>query len=402
MSRILALLLLVPTIVWADNWPGWRGPAHSGLTIETRLPVQWSRTENVRWKIPLTGAGASSPVVWGDHIFLTTSEGRLNDQLHVYCYHRQDGRRLWHTRLFGSAPTDLYPAGGMAVPTPVTDGKQLYLLFGTGDLVCLDFEGRPVWIRSLAEEYGPFRNRWGMGTSPILVDGLLVVQVDHWSQSYLLAVDPKTGANRWKTNRDAAVNWSSPLAVKVKERTQIIAHGTHRAIGYDAATGAELWSVGGMHLQCIPSPVAEAGLVFSASGDGVLAIRLDGGTGDLTKSHVVWKHTKLMPFVPSPIAYRGYLYVVGDKGVVACLDGATGNQVWKERLGDQYHASPLAGDGKIYFTSKEGVVRVVQAGPQFKLLAENDLGQTIVASPAVSNGAIFLRGEKHLFCVGSK
>jgi len=396
------VLLLAPALTWADNWPGWRGPANNGISAEKDLPVQWSATQNVRWKIPLQGAGVSAPVVWKDHIFLTASDGRLNDRLHVYCYHRADGRLLWHTKLFGSAPTDLYPAGGMAVPTPVTDGKHLFTLFGTGELVCLDFAGKPVWIRSLAEEYGPFRNRWGMGTSPILVGDLLVVQVDHWSQSYLLGVEAKSGINRWKTNRDASVNWTSPLAVKVKDRTEILAFGTYRAMSYDASDGRELWSVKGMHMQCIPSPVVEGDLLFAASGENTMGIRLDGGIGDLTSSHVLWTNKKATAFIPSPIVYKGLLYTPNDQGFGTCLRGTDGKVVWKERLGSSYYASPVAGDGKVYFTSKEGVVRVVRAGAKFELLAENDMGESLVASPAISDGQIFLRGEKHLFCIGER
>ncbi len=386
----------------AENWPGWRGPAGNGISSETGLPVRWSRTQNVRWKTALSGAGAGSPVVWDDFVFLTASDGRLNDRLHVYGFHRQDGRQLWHTRLFGSAPTDLYPPGGMAVPTPVTDGKHLWCLFGTGELVCLDLAGKPVWVRSLAEEYGPFRNRWGMGTSPILVGSLLVVQVDHWSQSYLLGVDGRTGANRWKTNRSESVNWTSPLAVKVKDRTELIVLGTNRAKGYDAASGAELWSVNGLHFQCIPSPVALADRVIVASGENTLAIRLDGSRGELTKSHVLWRNQKAAPFVPSPLVYQGHVYISGDKGICLCLDIDTGKVLSKKRLGEQFHASPVAGDGKIFFTSREGVVRVIKAGPDIDLLAENDLGETIVASPAISRRHIFLRGEKNLFCIQEK
>src|SRR5262249_44681001 len=174
--------------------------------------------------------GVSTPVVWGDRIFLTASDGRLNDQLHVQCLHRADGRTMWQSQFFGSAqPEGQFAPGGMAVPTPATDGQRVYALFGTGDLVCLDFNGKPVWIRSLAQEYGPFRNRWGMGASPILVGDLLVVLVDHWGQSYLLGVDAKTGANRWKTDRDASVNWSSPVAVKTKDRDHVVVVGAYPA-----------------------------------------------------------------------------------------------------------------------------------------------------------------------------
>jgi hypothetical protein len=241
-----------------------------------------------------------------------------------------------------------------------------------------------------------------MASSPILADGMVVVQVDHWSQSYLIALDPSTGANRWKVNREAAVNWSTPLPVKVKDVTQLVTFGTYKAVAYDSRNGAELWMVNGLHQQCIPSPVAEGNLVFAASGDGTLAIKLDGQTGDLTKSHIAWKETKRKPFVPSPLVYQGHYYVIDDKGIGICLEAATGKEMWKERLGGSFHAGVVAGDGKLYFATKEGRVRVVQAGPAYKVLADNDMGEQLIASPAVSNGQILLRGEKHLFCVGGK
>jgi outer membrane protein assembly factor BamB len=397
----LALVLLIPLTALADNWPGWRGPTADGVSREKGLPGQLS-AKDIRWKVPVRGAGVSCPVVWGERIFLTASEGRLNNRLHVYCHHRRDGRLLWHTRLFGSAPTDLYAPGGMAVPTPAADGKRLFVLFGTGDLACLDFDGKPLWIRSLAEEYGPFRNRWGMGASPILVGGLVVVQVDHYARSYLLAVDAGTGATRWKTDRSANVNWSSPLPVTTKAGVQLVTVGTYRAVGYDARTGAELWSVRGLQEQCIPTPVALGERVFLTSAEGTLALRLDGRTGDVTDTNILWRNRRAALTVPSALAYAGHVYFPGDRGVVTCVDAATGKQVWKERLGEAYHASPVAGDGKVFFLSKEGVLRVVQAGAEFRQLAEHNLGETVIASPAISDGELFIRGDKHLFCIGGK
>src|SRR6516225_8157905 len=297
---LLVLLVLILTgRVGAENWPGWRGPTGMGISTETQLPVEWSSTKNIRWKVELHGAGVSAPVVWGERVFLTASDGRLNDQLHVFCYHRKDGKLLLHSRFFGTAPSDLFAPGGMAVPTPVTDGKHLFTLFGTGDLMCLDFAGKPVWIRSLAQEYGPFRNRWGMGTSPILVGDNLIVQVDHWSQSYLLCVDAKTGANRWKTDRDASVNWSSPVAVKFKDHDELIVLGTYRAMGYDLNTGSERWQVRGMGMQCIPSPIVEGNILVAASGENTMAIKLDGKSGNLTDSNVLGSTRR-----PPPICLR--------------------------------------------------------------------------------------------------
>ena len=402
MDRFLAttLVLLTAQSAHAENWPGWRGPGNRGVSSETDVPLTWSKDQNVRWKVAVPGAGVSQPVVWDDRIFLTASDGRLNDRLHVLCYHRKDGKLLWHTRLFGSAPTDLFAPGGMAVPTPATDGKAVCVLFGTGELAALDFAGKPIWIRSLAEEYGPFRNRWGMGSSPILAKGTLYVQVDHWSQSYLLAVDPKTGANKWKADRPGAVNWSSPLVVDVKGRTEVITFGTFHVRSYDADTGSELWRVDGMHQQCIPSPVVMGDLLIACSGENTMAIRLTGDTGDLSKSHVSWKSKKVSAFLPSPLLYEGLIYVPADREFVTCVDAKTGKQVWKERVGRDFYACPVAAAGRVYFTAREGVVKVVRTGREFEVLAENDMGEPIVASPAISSGQIFLRGEKNLFCIG--
>jgi outer membrane protein assembly factor BamB len=396
---IAALVALFPCWLRADNWPGWRGPGNLGISAEPRLPLEWGPEKNVRWKVALQGAGVGTPVIWGERIFLTASDTRLNDRLHVLCYHRDDGRLLWHTRLFGTAPTDLYAPGGMAASTPATDGKALYVLFGTGELAALDFEGRPLWIRSLAEEYGPFRNRWGLGTSPVLAEGTLYVQIDHWSQSYLLAVDPVSGANRWKADRPAAVNWTSPLALRRAGRLEIVTFGTRHVRSYDAADGKELWQVEGLGDQCIPTPVLADEFLLACSGESTLAIRLDDGRGDLTRSHVAWVNKKASAFVPTPLAYQGLLYIPGAKGFVTCLEARTGKEVYKERLGGQFEASPIGGAGRVYLASKEGVVTVLRAGPSFEVLASNTMGEMLVASPAPADGRIYLRGEKHLYCI---
>jgi outer membrane protein assembly factor BamB len=406
LSGDLLLCLLAVSVAGSSavaHWPGWRGDDASGVAAAKGFPAKWSATRNVRWKVALEGAGVSTPIVWDDRIFLTASDGRLNDRLHVWCYHRDDGRPLWHTRLFGSAaPEGLFAPGGMAVPTPATDGKRVWTLFGTGDLVCLDVEGKPVWLRSLAQEYGPFRNRWGMAASPVLVDDMLIVQVDHFGQSYLLAVDAATGVTRWRTPRDATVNWSSPIVASIKGQKQVIVAGTYRVKGYDLHKGSELWSVSGMPMQCIPTPVVSGGRLFAlATKDScTLAIRLDGDRGDLTDSHTLWKVKSGAAAIPSPLALGEYYYFVEDTGLANCLNAASGTRVWRERLGgSKYHASPVACADQLYFASVEGVVTVVKAGPVFKVLGRNDVGEAIVASPALSDGRIFIRGEKHLFCI---
>jgi outer membrane protein assembly factor BamB len=402
MTRYLTCLTLIAALTSAlrgDNWPGWRGPGNRGISAEENLPLTFGRDKNVRWKVPLEGNGVSTPVIWNDRVFLTASSGRLDDRLHVFCYRADDGKLLWHTRLFGSAPTDLYPAGGMAVPTPATDGHAVYVLFGTGDLAALDFEGRPLWVRSLADEYGPFRNRWGLGTSPVLAQGTLYVLIDHWSQSYLLAVDPSSGVNRWKADRPTAVNWTSPLAVEVNGRREIVTFGSRHVRSYDAADGKELWRVEGLHDQCIPSPLVLGDLLLVCSGENTMAVKLDGSRGDLTKTHVAWLNRKASAFVPSPLLYHDHLYITGSKGFVLCLDPRSGAEVYKERLAGQFEASPTGGADRVYFASKEGTVTVVRAGPSFEVLASNDMGESLVASPAFAAGRLYLRGAKHLFCI---
>ncbi len=403
--RLLTLLalLLPPGAAPAENWPCWRGPGHDGASHETGLPTRWSATEEVRWKAELPGAGVSAPVVWGERVFVTASDGRLGDRLHLLCFHRDSGKQLWHARFFGSATSEgRFAPGGMAVPTPATDGERVFALFGTGDLVCVDLDGRPVWVRSLAQEYGPFRNRWGMAASPALCGGLLVVQVDHPGASYLLGVDAATGANRWRTKREASVNWSSPLPVRVGDRLQIVAAGTYALRGYAADTGEELWSVRGLQMQCIPTPVAAGGRLFAAGGRGpsVLAVRLDGARGDLSGTHVAWT-ARCGTNVPSPVVLDGLCYCAEDGGFANCYRADGGERVWRGRLGGgKYSASPVAGDGKVYFASETGRVTVVRAGPKFEVLARNDVGESVVASPALSQGRLFLRGERHLFCIG--
>jgi outer membrane protein assembly factor BamB len=312
---------------------------------------------------------------------------------------------LWERRFFGSEVSEgQFAPGGMAVPTPATDGKRVYALFGTGDLVCVDTDGKPVWIRSLATEYGAFRNRWGMASSPLLVGDLLVVQVDHYGKSYLLAVEAATGRNRWRTPRRADVNWTSPVAVRLDERTLLVAAGTRTLKGYDAATGKELWSLGGMHAQCIPTPVVRGDRLWLGCGEHFtsLCVRLRQDKSSKVEVRQEWKATTKGVNIPSPLCLGDYFYYAEDAGFVACLNADTGKPVWRRRLSSGVHASPVAGAGKLYFAGMNGRVTVLRAGPEYKVLARNDVGERIVATPALSHGCIFLRGEKHLFCIGAK
>ena len=398
MPRLACFLTLVLPLTAQADWPGWRGPTRDGLSTETDFPVRWSATENLRWKAPVPGLGVSAPVILGAQVFLTSSGGRAGEELYLLCYHRANGRLLWQKRFFGSELSDgQYAPGSMAVPTPATDGKRIFALFGTGDLVCVDRDGKPVWIRSLANEYGSFRNRWGMSSSPLLLDGLLVVQVDHWTGSYLLGIDAVTGKNRWRTLRGVGVNWTSPVAARVGAKHLIVATGTNAIRAYDASTGREVWSLPGLLPQCIPTPVVREGRMWVSCGSGftTLCVRLDA-------AKVEWTAPSKGSEIPSPLWLGGRLYYAEDAGFVACLRADTGERLWRGRLGGKVHASPVAAGDKLYFASTNGTVTVLRAGGELMVLARNDLGEGIVASPALARGCVYLRGEKHLFCVGAK
>ena len=384
-----------------DNWPAWRGPRGDGLSAATHLPVRWGPNEGVRWKTPLPGKGVSSPVVWGDRVFLTSSEGNRHDQLHVLCLDRRDGALVWDRRFWGTAPTRFHGEKSfMATSTPATDGTLVWAFFGTGDLFCLDFDGRLVWARSLAQEYEPFQNRFGMGSSPVLAGSTLVLQCDHWGQSYLLGVDKQTGENVWKTDRTEELGWSSPLVVDVDGEQQVVVSATFSVKGYDLTTGKELWVARGMSRSCIPTAVANDRTIFAVSGQGgqTMAIR-KGGRGDITDSHVVWTATRGAPYVPSPLLVDGLYYLVEDGGIATCFDAETGARVWQKRLGAAYTASPVAGDGKIYLIDEAGTTTVLRPGREFEVIAKNELEEPVFASPAIAQGELFLRTAGQLVCV---
>jgi outer membrane protein assembly factor BamB len=365
--------------------------------------MTWSPTENLLWRSPLPGIGTSNPVVWGDQVFVTASEGREQGELHVISFDRDTGRKRWHQRLWGTAPTLFYGRSGMASPSPITDGERLFVFFGTGDVFCFALDGGLLWQRALSAEYGPFENRFAASSSPLVFDDLLVLQCDHYGASYAIALDQKTGANRWKSDRpDVWLSWSSPQLVPNGDRVELVLSGSERLEGYDPRTGSSLWRVRGLARECIPTPLVGHGRLYVVSGpNGThLAIK-PGGSGDVTDSHVVWKNDRGTSFVPSAILVGDRYYIADDKGIGSCLDAHTGRTLWRKRFGDKFTASPVAADGRLFFTNEAGSTLVLDATqPDYVELARNEIGEEVFASPAISQGKFFVRSAKHLFCVG--
>jgi len=403
---IVASVLSISTAAAsAENWPGWRGPTRDGHSPGKGFPLQWSATQNVAWKTPLPGMGISNPIVWDQRVIVTASSGRNLSNLHVICLSRDTGKEMWHAEFWGTAPTRHHGSkSSMASPAPVTDGKHVFAFFGTGDVFCLDMNGKLIWQRSLAAKYGKFENRFAASSSPLLFRDLLLLQCDHYGDSYLIAIDKRTGRNRWKVERpECWLSWATPQLVKLpgKADHELIVSGSHKLEAYDPLTGKKLWTVQGMRRECIPTPVFGHGLIYAVSGPKgpTLAIR-PGGRGDVTKTHVRWSNSRGAPFVPSAILVQDRYYLVDDSGIGTCLDAHTGRRLWQRRFGGRYTASPVAADGKIFFLDESGKTLIIDATvPQYRELSRNALAEPAFASPALSQGRVFIRTARHLFCL---
>lgn len=400
-----AMALILVSSVSADNWPQWRGVNRDGVSAETNVPLTWSATKNIAWKTALPGMGISNPIVWDDRVIVTASDGHHLSNLHVICLSRDTGRKLWHRQFWGTAPSRYHNRkSSMASAAPVTDGKHVYAFFGTGDVFCLDMRGTLVWQRSLAGEYGKIENRFAASSSPLLYRGLLIIQCDHYGDSYVIAIDAKTGANRWKAERpECWLSWSSPNLVRVPgtKRDELIVAGSHKLDAYEPLSGKKLWTVSGMRRECIPTPLVGNGLIYAVSGPKgpTFAIR-PGGKGDVTKTHVKWSNPRGAPFVPSAILVGDRYYLVDDGGVGTCLDAHTGRRLWQKRFGGKFTASPIAAGGRLYFVDESGTTLVLDGTTTgYHELSRNRLGEPTFASPAVSQGRLFLRTARHLVCV---
>lgn len=402
---ILIVSAIAGGIARGENWPGWRGPGRTGVTTDTGIPETWSATEHVLWKSPLIGVGTSNPVVWDDRVYLTASTGRDQGELHVFCFDRDTGKIRWRRNLWGTSPTLFYGVSGMAAPSPVTDGEHLWAFFGTGDVFCFDRDGKLIWQRALSAEYGVFENRFGASSSPLLFEDMLIVQCDHYGESYVVALDKISGANRWKADRPGRwLSWSSPQLISAGDKQELIVTGSEKLDGYDPQTGELLWTVKGFSRECVPTPVVGDGYLIAVSGpNGIHRAVKPGGRGDVTESHVVWTNERGTSFVPSAILVGERYYDADDKGIATCYDAKSGEIQWRKRLTGRFTASPVAAEGKVFFTNEKGETTVLDAAKaEYDELARNELGEDVYASPSISQGKFFFRTPTHLICIGTR
>ncbi|MGH7201678.1 MAG: PQQ-binding-like beta-propeller repeat protein [Planctomycetaceae bacterium] len=400
------ILLMAGTIpLSAADWPRWRGSKGRAVADGEPLPVEWSQTQNVRWKTAIDGEGSSSPILWGEQVFVTSAHDDGITRT-VHCLDRNTGHVRWSRSVEDDNPELSSALTGWAAPTPVTDGERVVAFFGNAGVVCYDMQGSLLWRR----DFGDFESELGIASSPILFDGTVILVCDHDGNrfrtfdSFLIALDARSGETRWKTDRPGLErSWSTPIVVPAgEERSELVVNAQDELRGHDPQNGELLWRVRGMTGWVTPSPVFGDGLIFAASGrDGpTMAVR-PGGRGDVTESHVVWQTHKGAPYVCSPLWYRGRLYVHTEAGILTCYDAATGRVLYRERLSGKFTASPVAGDGKVYLTNQAGTTFVIAEGDTFRQLAENSLGETTLASPAIAGGRLFLRTERHLYCIES-
>lgn len=424
----LAGLVLGTGAATAADWPQWRGPHFTGATEEAHLPTEWSETENIRWKTELPGQSGSTPVVWGDRVFLNSPDQEKN--LRLLCLDRKTGAILWnHVVAVGDRSSG---RNNMASPSPVTDGKRVVTMFGTGDLAAYDMEGKELWSRNLGKDYGRFALMWLYGSSPLLFNGKLYIQVlqrnppDDYAHaidgkptrdSYLLCVDPATGKDLWRqvrptdANKESQESYATPVPFHGPKGTEIIVLGGDYTTGHDPETGKELWRAGGLNprkddwWRIVPSPVPGKDFVYSSAPkrDPVFAIQ-PGGKGDVTATHIKWQFKEFPTDWSTPLYYKDSLFVLdGDRKVLSKLNPTTGEKIWQGELPTReiLWSSPLGADNKIYCVTERGTVLVLGAGDKFEVLNTIKMGGEPVRSSVIAaHGNLFIRTGTHLYCVG--
>jgi outer membrane protein assembly factor BamB len=401
---LCGLLTAATPTIHAENWPGWRGPRGDGSCIEKNVPDKWDPADAV-WKTALPGKGHASAIVWGGRVFTVTARPETKERV-LLCLDRNTGSILWQRTVVQGPLEKLHKENSYASGTPATDGKRVYVTFRVGDDIVVaahDFSsGKQLWL----VRPGTHEGGWGFSNEPVLFKDKVIVDGDGKGDSFLIALDHKGGKTLWRKNRvNKGISYSAPLIREMAGRTQMIQCGDRCVTSFDPDTGEQLWKVDGPSEEFVATPVysEKAGLVFISSSwpkRFLLAIRPDG-KGNVTKTHIAWQDTKGAPYVPSMIVADDFLLSVNRAGTAFCYEAATGKVFWQQKLG-RHHASPVLVDGRVFFINDNGQVNVIKPGREFECVATYELGQSCYASPAISDGQVFVRGFGHLFCFGRR
>lgn len=405
MRKFLAALIWIGGLLetgWCGDWPQFRGPNGMAVAEGGPYPTRWSmgpdgQRENIRWVSDLPGRGLSSPVVAQGRVFVTACDGPNQSKLITLCFDAQTGAKLWQRSLQATGGTNCHPKTSMAAPTPVTDGKRVFALFATADLAAYDREGNLLWYRSLTGDYPTITNQVGMASSPILAKGRVIVPMDNSGESFLAALDTETGRNVWRIDRPRDINWVTPVV----RGDEIIFQNPEELVAYDVQTGERRWSFAEGRRSEIPSPILGPDGEILSPGSELVALK-PGHTGETPK--VVWRSSRLRGAAhPTPLSYQGKIFALNGNFVLQCGDAATGKLLWDLRLKGPISASPVAANGRVYVVNERGQTFVIRFDDKEGAIeSTNNVGEEILATPALTDGAIFLRSDKKLICVGSK
>jgi outer membrane protein assembly factor BamB len=422
--RWILCLLVVPLYAVGENWPGWRGPTGQGLSRETGLPLHWSADSNIVWKTEIPGESWSSPIVWGERVFVTTTM-QGGARCHVLSLDRRTGKVLWNKEMFEQIPLRKEGKNSHATSTPCTDGERVYAVFGDGSIVAVTFDGSIAWTNRQVQFY----SRHGLGASPLLHGGLLIMPFDGsarvnapgqypnntpeeragwqlpWDKSFIAALDTKTGKRVWTAKRGMSrIAHATPVILRSGGKEQLLSIAGDAVQVFDLKNGERLWSVYCQGEGLVPTPVFNDELVFAASGFEKTTLRGIRHTGAFEdpQQRIAWEQRKGVPSQSSLLYIAPHVYAITDGGIASCYDAANGDILWQERVGGNHSASPIHAEGRIYFLSEQGESVVIAAGPEFKVLAKNNIGEKCQASYAASQKQLFIRSASKLFCIGAR
>lgn len=423
LSIVLTIFCVFSSGTRAENWPGWRGPRGDGTSLEQNVPTAWNGAtgENIAWKVEIPGEGHASPTIWKNHIFVVTCLPESKERA-LLALDRRTGKELWRQTVLTSPLESKHTLNSFASSTPATDGEHIYVAFlqvdghtipapnvgkprpiTPGEMVvaAYDFDGNRKWIT----RPGEFISAHGFCSCPVIFEDLVIVNGDHDGESYVVALNRDTGDTVWKTpRRHRTRSYATPIIRRINGEPLMVFSGSKCVVGLDPRTGKMLWNVEGPTEQYVASMVYDNEMFYMVAGfptHHAMAIR-PGGSGDVTESHVAWHKTNVKCYVPSPVVVDQFLIVADDRGTANCFDTASGERLWQGRMGSHFSASLVTAGGLVYFQADNGQTRVVKPGPDMEIVSENELGERSYASPAISNGQLFIRGEKHLFCIGAE
>ena len=424
---LILLCLIIP--LKAEDWPGWRGPRGDGTSLEQNIPTKWSQNDNIAYKVEVPGIGHASPVILSDSVFLVTCDEKAKERI-LLCLDRRSGRETWRRVVIRAPLEAIHRLNSRASSSPATDGMHVYVSFlepsgkvvpaevvrkqsgglradntglpvhpGHMCIAAYDLKGNRKWIA----RPGEYASVWGYCANPVVFEDTVIINGDHDGEAYIVALNRRTGKTLWKVPRKNRIrSHCTPLIRKLNGKTQMIVAGSHSIVSYDPRDGSRHWFTVGPKGRAVASPVFASGLFFVSAAypsKEMLALKPDG-CGDVTKTHIAWRTRQSAPYVPSPIAVGDFFLAVSDSGIASCFEAKTGKRHWQKRMGKGHSAAAVTAGGLVYFVSDVGITRVVRPGAQFELIAENPIGERCYASPAISRGQIFLRGKKHLFCIG--